>query len=216
MYHKYIKRVEDIAVSLVLIVFFLPVSIMVAILIKLESPKGPIFADTPPRVGKNGKLFYTFKFRSMIPNAVQYLKDHPELMEEYKKSSFKLHNDPRVLKVGRIIRKYSLDEVPQFVNVLKGEMSVVGPRPYYADELEDQQKKYPHTKELVKRALSVRPGITGIWQVSGRSNVNFDKRIEMDATYAKNINGKLTSSLWYDLKILLKTPYVMISGRGAV
>lgn len=214
--YSHLKRLEDLVVSIILIIFFLPISVVVAILIKLEKPSGPIFADTPPRVGKNGKLFYTFKFRSMIPNAVQYLQDHPELLEEYKKSSFKLHNDPRVTKIGRFIRKYSLDEVPQFINVLKGEMSVIGPRPYYADELEDQQKKYPHTKELVVKALSVRPGITGIWQVSGRSNVNFDKRIEMDAVYVKSISGNLIKSLWYDLKILLKTPYVMISGRGAV
>ena len=112
--------------------------------------------------------------------------------------------------MGRFIRKYSLDEVPQFINVLLGDMSLIGPRPYYKDELEEQQSKYPFTKESVRRTLSVRPGITGIWQVSGRSEVNFDKRIEMDAHYAQKMN------LWYDLKILLKTPLVMLSGKGAV
>lgn len=211
MKYEYLKRLMDIFLALFLGLIFLPVSFLVALAIKLESPSGSIFLnDAPPRVGKNGRLFKTYKFRSMIPNAVEYLKSHPDLFEQYKKSSFKLHSDPRVTRVGKIIRKYSLDEVPQFLNILKGEMSLIGPRPYYAEELEEQQQKYPHTKELVKKALSVRPGITGIWQVSGRSDVNFDKRIEMDAHYAENMN------LWYDLKILFKTPFVMLSGKGAV
>ncbi|KKU58616.1 MAG: Undecaprenyl-phosphate galactose phosphotransferase, partial [Candidatus Amesbacteria bacterium GW2011_GWA2_47_11b] len=102
------------------------------------------------------------------------------------------------------------DELPQLINVIRGEMSLIGPRPYFADELEFQQKEYPHTQKLVKKALSVRPGVTGQWQVSGRSEINFDKRIEMDSHYAENMN------LWYDLKILFKTPFVMLSGKGAV
>ncbi len=210
------KRLMDIVLGSLLLVLFFPIGIVVAIAIKLESPDGPIFPNTPPRVGKDGRLFYTYKFRSMIPDAVNYLKSHPELLEEYKRSSFKLHNDPRVTRVGHFIRKYSLDEAPQFINILKGEMSLIGPRPYYAEELEEQQQKYPFTKELVKQTLSVRPGITGIWQVSGRSNVNFDKRIVMDAKYAQCISGSPISALWYDLKILFKTPFVMISGKGAV
>lgn len=207
------KRVMDIVMSLGLGIFFLPVSLIVALAIKLETPEGPVFADTPPRVGKNGKLFNTYKFRSMIPNAYDLIKTDPKfksLFDEYKKNSFKLIDDPRVTKVGKFIRKYSLDEVPQFINVFVGDMSVIGPRPYYKDELEEQQRKYPDTKELVRKTLSVRPGITGIWQVSGRSEINFDKRIDMDAHYAENMN------LWYDLKILLKTPLVMLSGKGAV
>lgn len=210
MNYETLKRIMDIFLAVSLGTIFLPVSLIVVVAIKLESPDGPIFADTPPRVGKNGKLFVTYKFRSMIPNAVNYLKEHPELFEKYKKNSFKLIDDPRVTSVGKFIRKYSLDEVPQFINVLLGDMSLIGPRPYYKDELEEQQRKYPFTKESVRRTLSVRPGITGIWQVSGRSEVNFDKRIEMDAHYAKELN------LWYDLNILLKTPFVMLSGRGAV
>lgn len=210
MNYETLKRIMDIFLAFFLGLFFLPISLIVALAIKLESPDGPVFADTPPRVGKNGKLFITYKFRSMIPNAVDYLKEHPELFEKYKKNSFKLVDDPRVTNVGRFIRKYSLDEVPQFINVLLGDMSLIGPRPYYKNELEEQQNKYPFTKESVRRALSVRPGITGIWQVSGRSEVNFDKRIEMDAHYAEELD------LWYDLKILLKTPFVMLSGKGAV
>lgn len=207
------KRVMDIFLAIVLGIIFFPVCILAAIAIKLESPDGPVFADIPNRVGKDGKLFKLYKFRSMIPDAHLLLRTDPKfkkLFEEYKKSSFKLYDDPRVTQVGKFIRKYSIDEVPQLVNILRGEMSLIGPRPYFADELEDQQKKYPHTQKLVRQALSVRPGITGQWQVSGRSEVNFDKRIEMDAHYASE------KSLWYDLKILLKTPLVMLSGKGAV
>ena len=105
------------------------------------------------------------------------------LYEEYKKSSFKLRKDPRITSVGKFLRKHSIDEIPQFINVLSGEMSLVGPRAYYQDELEDQQKKYPHTRPLVAKVLSVRPGITGLWQVSGRSEINFDKRIVVSYTH---------------------------------
>jgi exopolysaccharide production protein ExoY len=115
-----------------------------------------------------------------------------------------------VTQVGRFIRKHSLDEIPQIINVLRGEMSLVGPRPYYPDELVEQQRKYPHTRELVKIVLSAKPGVTGYWQVSGRSEVNFDKRIKMDADYVR------TRSLWLDIEILLRSPWAMISGKGAV
>lgn len=206
-----LKRIMDLFLAVFLLILFSPVMLLTAIAIKVSS-KGPIFADTPKRVGKNGKLFYPYKFRSMIVNAHQLLRTDPKfkkLYEEYKKSSYKLKNDPRVTPVGKFIRKHSIDEIPQLINVIKGEMSIVGPRPYYEDELEEQQKKYPHTKKLVKEALSVKPGITGYWQVSGRSEINFDKRIEMDAYYARK------KSLWLDILIILKTPWVMITGKGA-
>lgn len=212
MAYTIIKRLIDIVGSLVLGLFFLPVCIVTAICIWLDSP-GPIFADTPQRVGKDGKLFKLYKFRSMVINAHEKLRKDPQLAKlygEYKKNSYKLVKDPRVTPVGRFIRKHSIDEIPQFLNVLKGDMSLVGPRPYYPDELVDQQKKYPHTKELVTIVLSAKPGITGYWQVSGRSEVNFDKRIKMDADYVK------TSSLWLEILILLKSPWAMISGKGAV
>jgi lipopolysaccharide/colanic/teichoic acid biosynthesis glycosyltransferase len=206
------KRILDIFLALSLGIVLSPVCVITAIAIKIESPNGPVFADTPKRVGKEGKLFYAYKFRSMIPNAHTLLRNDPKFKEYYetlKKNSFKLYDDPRVTKVGKFIRKYSIDEFPQLINVLRGEMSLIGPRPYYEEELESQQRNYPHTKHLVKMALSVRPGITGQWQVSGRSKINFDKRIEMDAHYAKNV------SLWYDFKILLKTPLAVVSGKGA-
>ena len=213
MKYETLKRVMDIFLALFLGAIFFPVSLVVALAIKLESPDGPVFADIPNRVGKDGRLFQLHKFRSMIPDAHIRLRTDPtlkKLYEEYKKSSYKLTQDSRVTKVGKFIRKFSLDEVPQMLNILKGDMSLIGPRPYFADELEEQQLKYPHTKDLVKKALSVRPGITGQWQVSGRSAINFDKRIEMDSHYAENMN------LWYDLKILFKTPFAMLSGKGAV
>lgn len=212
MRYEILKRSIDLIGALFLLVIFSPVFIFTAIAIKLDS-KGPVFADTPKRVGKNGKLFYPYKFRSMIVNAHQLLREDPrfrKLYEEYKKSSFKLHEDPRVTKVGKFIRKHSIDEIPQLFNVLKGEMSIVGPRPYYPDELEEQTAKYPQTKKLLKDVTSVRPGISGYWQVTGRSEVNFDKRIEMDAYYARK------KSIILDLLILLKTPWAMISGKGAV
>jgi len=202
----------DIVISLVGMIVFFPICLICAIAVQIESP-GPVFADTPKRVGKGGKLFHLYKLRSMIPNAHRLLHTDPKfkkLLEEYKKSSYKLHEDPRVTKAGRFIRKHSLDEVPQLINVLKGEMSIVGPRPYYPDELVEQQKKYPHTKALVKEVLKVRPGITGEWQVSGRSEVNFDQRIKMDVLYARR------KSIVYDILIMLKTPWAMISGKGAV
>ena len=149
----------------------------------------------------------------MIVNAHEKLRQDPKLAKlygEYKRNSYKLRVDPRVTRVGRFIRKHSIDEIPQLFNVLFGEMSLVGPRPYYPDELVEQQRKYPHTKELVKIVLSAKPGITGHWQVSGRSEVNFDKRIKMDADYVKK------RSLFMDITILLKSPWAMISGRGAV
>ncbi|MCS6956501.1 MAG: sugar transferase [Patescibacteria group bacterium] len=211
-YQKKIKRFLDIFLSLFFIIFFLPISLITAFLIKIDSP-GPILADVPERIGENGKRFKMYKFRSMITNAHYLLRKDPKfksLFEEYKKSSYKLKKDPRVTRIGRFIRKHSIDEIPQFFNVLKGEMSIVGPRAYYPDELEHQLKKYPKTKKLVKKVLSVKPGITGLWQVSGRSEVNFDKRIEIDASYVDNI------SLWNDLKIILKTPFIMINGKGAV
>jgi lipopolysaccharide/colanic/teichoic acid biosynthesis glycosyltransferase len=212
LYHLYIKRWLDIALVLIISILFLPISLIAAIFIKLTSD-GPVLADVPNRIGKDQKPFKMYKFRSMILNAHQMLredKNFAKLYEQYKSGSYKLKRDPRITPVGRYIRKHSIDEIPQFLNVLKGEMSIVGPRAYYPDELEEQQKKYPETKKLVTKVLSVRPGITGLWQVSGRSDVNFDKRVAIDAQYVDNM------SLWQDLKIILKTPWAMISGKGAV
>lgn len=211
-YDILLKRFIDIAGSVFLLVLFSPICIVLSFLIKRESP-GPVFADTPERVGKNGKLFKMYKFRSMVENAHILLRKDPKLKllyAQYKRNSYKLKEDPRVTVLGRFIRHHSLDEIPQLLNVVNGDMSLVGPRAYYPDELENQQRKYPKTKALVKKVLSIKPGITGFWQVSGRSEVNFDKRIAMDAAYVNH------RSLWYDMKILFKTPLAMITGKGAV
>src|SRR5680860_667189 len=203
VFYETTKRILDIIFSLTLLIIFSPVIALVTIAVKLDS-KGPILADTPERVGRNGKPFKMYKFRSMIQNAHEILRNNPKFSEyynEYKKGSYKLKDDPRITKAGHFIRKHSLDEVPQFVNILNGDMSLVGPRAYYPDELREQQKKYPNTRDSVKVVLSVRPGLTGYWQVSGRSEINFDKRIEMDAQYVKK------RSVLYDLFIILKTPW---------
>lgn len=212
IFYEVSKRMVDIFSSVLLLIIFSPIIIAVAILIKLDS-SGPIFADTPERVGKNGKPFKMYKFRSMVENAHELLRSNPDyanLLEKYKKGSYKLKDDPRITHVGKFIRKHSIDEIPQLLNVLTGEMSLVGPRAYYPDELRDQQKKYPHTKDYVKVVISVKPGITGFWQVTGRSEINFDKRIEMDADYVSK------RSLGYDVAIIAKTPWAMISGKGAL
>ncbi|KKQ96208.1 MAG: hypothetical protein A3C27_02135 [Candidatus Levybacteria bacterium RIFCSPHIGHO2_02_FULL_39_36] len=212
MFYDFVKRIFDIILSLILLILFFPIIILTIIVIKLDS-SGPVFADTPSRLGRNGKLFRMFKFRSMIKNAHEQLLNDPDfkkLYEEYKKGSYKLRQDPRITGVGKFIRKYSLDEVPQFINVLRGEMSIVGPRAYYPDELREQQKQYPHTQDAVKIVLSVKPGITGVWQTSGRSEINFDKRIQLDASYASK------RSVIFDLWIILQTPLAMISGKGAM
>ncbi len=206
------KRLLDILISIVALIIFSPVILLTAIAIKVNT-KGPLLADTPPRVGEGGDSFRMYKFRSMVANAHGMLTSDPKyksLLDEYKKGGYKLKGDPRITPVGRFIRKYSLDEIPQFVNVLRGDMSVVGPRAYYQDELRDQQKKYPHTRDAVKIVLSVKPGITGVWQVSGRSDINFDKRIQLDAHYAKK------RSIVYDVLLILKTPKAMFSGKGAM
>lgn len=210
--YEFFKRVIDIVGAIVGIILLSPVFLVISILIVLDT-WGPVLADTPMRVGKDGKLFKMFKFRSMIPNAHQLLHTNPEfakLLKEYQKNSYKLVDDPRVTKVGKVLRKYSIDELPQFFNVLKGEMSLVGPRAYYPFELEDQQKKYPKSREFVKVILSAKPGITGVWQVSGRSEINFDKRVQLDADYV------LRRSNLYDILIMLKTFPAVLSGRGAV
>lgn len=206
------KRILDLTLAVILLIIFLPFWILIPIAIKLDS-QGPIFAEIPKRVGKNGKFFKMHKFRSMVANAHQLLRTDPKfkkLYEKYKNNSYKLADDPRITRVGHWLRRFSLDELPQLINVLKGEMSTVGPRAYYPDELKKQQEVYPQTKKYVKILLSTKPGITGYWQVSGRSEINFDKRVQMDKEYVEK------KSILYDLWIILKTPWAMISGLGAL
>ncbi|OGM13541.1 hypothetical protein A3A76_03545 [Candidatus Woesebacteria bacterium RIFCSPLOWO2_01_FULL_39_23] len=217
MYYEFIKRTIDVIGSIFLIILFSPVMLLTSVVILVTSP-GPIFVEKTNshmrRLGKNGKIFRLYKFRSMMVKADVLEKTDPRFksvyIEKRTKGNYKVMNDPRVTKVGRFIRKHSIDEMPQLFNVIKGEMSIVGPRAYLPDELREQQKRFPGTEKHFKDVLSVKPGITGYWQVTGRSDVNFDKRIEMDAYYARK------RSIIFDILILLKTPWAMISGKGAV
>ncbi|HOA18437.1 MAG TPA: sugar transferase [bacterium] len=203
------KRILDVIGSVMAIIIFSPIMLAASVWIKIVSPSGPILADTPPRVGKDKKMFRFYKFRSMIPNAHEWLKNQPELWDQYVKNNYKLDPDPRLIKGAKFIRKSSIDEMPQFINVLKGDMSIVGPRAYYSFEVEEQLKKYPHVAGHMETALSVKPGITGLWQISGRSKLTFEERVELDAKYAQK------KSLLYDLMIIAKTPYVVLTGKGA-
>ena len=198
------KRLFDIVFSVFAIIITLPITIPIAIIIKLTDGGSIIYGHE--RVGKDGKKFKMLKFRSMCMNAdkklKEILKNDSKAKEEWEKT-FKLKNDPRITPIGKFLRKTSLDELPQFINVLKGDMSVVGPRPVVEEEL---KKYYKDKAELYK---SVKPGVTGYWQVEGRSDTDYEERIKMDEYYIKN------RSFLMDLKIILKTIKVMITGKGA-
>jgi exopolysaccharide biosynthesis polyprenyl glycosylphosphotransferase len=203
-----IKKLMDITGSLSALVFFSPIFLIIAAAVKLTSD-GPVFFKQQ-RMGLNGKIFTFLKFRSMYTNSDHTRhKDYiTKFIGEGKDNGntpgvYKLSNDPRITRIGGFLRKTSLDELPQFINVLKGEMSLVGPRPPipYECELYDIWHR--------RRLLSVKPGITGLWQVSGRSSTTFDEMVRLDLRY---INGW---SLWLDIKLLLKTPLVIITGKGA-
>ena len=213
MIYQVLKRLLDIVGSLIALVLFSPIIIFTAIYIRVKSPGGPIFADIPLRVDKNGKEFRFLKFRSMIPGAHTWLEQHSDWMEKYKANNYKIDpkEDPRMIKDDYInfMRKTSIDELPQFINVLQGEMSIVGPRAYYPFEIKDQAVKFNIPAEVIAKVISVNPGITGPWQVGGRSLISFDKRIALDADYA----GK--KSILYDILLILKTPYAVLSMKGA-
>ena len=194
------KRCMDIAGGLVGCLLSIPIIAIVAIPLKIESP-GPLFFKQK-RVGRNGRYFYIHKLRSMYMDAEERKK---ELMAQNEMNGlmFKMEDDPRVTKVGKFIRKTSIDELPQFFDVLRGDMSLVGTRPPTVDEYKQYESHH-------KRRLSMKPGITGLWQVSGRSNIeDFEEVVKLDVTYIDNW------SLWNDIKILFKTVYVVFAGRGA-
>ena len=198
--YRVVKRGFDILVSSVVLVLLLPVFLILAVLIKLDS-KGPVFF-LHKRIGKNGKEIKIYKFRTMVQNAEELLKRFtPEQKKEYEEN-YKLDNDFRITKIGNILRKTSLDELPQLINILKGDMSIVGPRPLVKDELE----KYGENKE---KFLSVTPGLTGNWACNGRSNIEYDERIKLELDYVDNC------SLWFDIKIIFKTAISVFKKEGA-
>jgi lipopolysaccharide/colanic/teichoic acid biosynthesis glycosyltransferase len=198
------KRILDITVALILMIVFLPIWIVVPIMIYLDSGFPILFKHK--RVGFGGKEFELYKFRSMIPNADEILHKHNKtLLKKFKQGDWKIKNDPRITKLGKALRSLTIDEFPQLYNVIRGEMSMVGPRAYVKKELDEQTQKYPETQVYRDLILSVKPGITGPWQTSGRNEVPFVTRAKMDAEYAKK------HSILTDIKILFKTPQAMIS-----
>ena len=194
-----LKRMLDITLASLALLVTAPLTLLLAIAVKFDS-KGPILYRAQ-RIGRKGRTFVCYKFRTMVMGA-DHMKADLEHMNEREGVLFKMQNDPRVTKVGRFIRKYSLDELPQFYNVLRGDMSLVGPRPPIASEVE--QYDLPHL-----RRLDVLPGITGLWQVEARQDPSFDSYISLDTAYVENW------SLWLDMKILARTISVVLSGTGS-
>jgi len=203
-YRILFKNISDFTLSLVIFPFLVPVMLMIAYKIKKSNPDEKIFFKQK-RLGKNGKPFTCYKFQTMYENGNElleaYLKEHPEEIDYYK-TYHKYKNDPRITKAGRFLRRTSLDELPQIFNVFRGDMSFIGPRPYMLNEKEE-------IGEEVETILSVKPGITGLWQVSGRSDVDFDSRVELDVWYIRNWN------LWMDLVIFIKTIKTVLMKDGA-
>ena len=201
--NRLFKRIFDITATVIGGILILPVIAIVAILIYLDSPGPIVFGHK--RVGQGGKEFPCYKFRSMVPNAQEaleiYLKENPEAREEWERD-FKLKDDPRVTKIGKFLRKTSLDELPQLWNVLIGDMSLVGPRPIVRAEVE----KYG---EYINDFYLVPPGITGVWQVSGRNDTTYEERVLMDSWYVHNW------SVWIDIVYLVKTVLAVLKGKGA-
>lgn len=204
--YNFIKRTIDAIGALIGIIILIPATIIIYLARKiLKEDKGPLFYEQL-RYGKNGKIFRLYKYRSMCIGAdeklKEYLANNEEARKEFKKTH-KLQNDPRITPIGNFLRKTSLDELPQVINILKGEMSFVGPRPVVEKEVED----YGKNKD---KFLSVKPGLTGYWQVNGRSNTTYEERMEMELYYVDNC------SLWLDIKIFFKTFITVFKKEGAV
>lgn len=197
------KRCFDLTLIFLFLPVLFPLFLLLSLAVTIDS-KGPVFFKHK-RIGMGGKEIFVWKFRTMVQDAdkilATYLAENPDLQKEWEQNH-KLQHDPRITRLGRILRKTSLDELPQLWNVIRGELSLVGPRPIVQDEVE----KYNDAFALYKK---VRPGITGLWQVSGRSNTSYDKRVDLDTYYVRNW------SIWFDIYILAITPEAVLSGHGA-
>lgn len=195
-----VKRILDCILATIALIILSPIYLIIAIAVKIDS-KGPVFFGHT-RIGKNGKIIKIYKYRTMVTNAEELIKQFtPEQMKEYKEN-FKLENDPRITKVGKFLRKTSLDELPQLLNIIQGDLALIGPRPVVKKELE----KYG---ENAGKFLSVTPGLTGNWAASGRSNTTYEERMEMELWYVDNI------SFITDVKIFFKTIIAVIKKEGA-
>jgi lipopolysaccharide/colanic/teichoic acid biosynthesis glycosyltransferase len=193
-----IKRALDVGISLLTLILLSPVMAVIALRIKLQS-KGPVLYRSW-RVGQSGKLFVFLKFRTMVTNADE-LKDSLQHLNERDGLLFKISNDPRITPFGRFLRRYSLDELPQLVNVLRGEMALVGPRPPSLDEYEQYTAEH-------RIRLTAKPGITGLWQITARTDPSFSTALRLDRSYIENWTP------WLDLEILIKTMPVILQGEG--
>lgn len=194
-----LKRILDLTLCVLALPIFAVVFAICAILIKLDSPGGPVLFKQQ-RTGRGGRLFWMYKFRTMVPNAEELKKELMHL-NELQWPDFKITNDPRITRVGKFLRKTSLDELPQIINVLKGEMSLVGPRP-------TSFKSTTYQLWQTER-LDVTPGITGLWQIIGRAETEFDERLRLDIAYIER------QSIWLDINILVRTVVSVVEGRGA-
>lgn len=201
--YSFLKRTVDITASAAALLLLSPVFLVTSLAIRKDSDGPAMF--TQKRIGKDGKLFEIYKFRTMVPDAdkklFEMLEKDEKAREEYKVNK-KLKNDPRITKVGNFLRKTSIDELPQLINVLKGDMSLVGPRPYLPREIDDMGEYYD-------TIIESKPGITGLWQVSGRSNTTFEQRLEFDKEYTEN------KGFLYDMGLLTKTVGVVVKKNGA-
>ena len=199
--YKFVKRFFDIVLASIGMIVLSPIFLIISLAIKLES-KGPIFFKHT-RIGKDGKIIKIYKFRSMVNNAEDMIKEFtPEQMKEYREN-YKLTNDPRITKVGKFLRKTSLDELPQLINIIKGDLSIIGPRPVVSDEL----KKYGTN---TRKFLSVTPGLTGYRAANGRSCTSYEQRMQMELFYIDNLSLKM------DIKVFFKTIEAVIKREGAI
>ncbi len=207
-------RILDLVVSVFLILVFSPLIILIAFCIKVSDRGSPVFAENHMRVGKNGKPFLMYKFRTMIPRAHELLHSDPRFSKLRKKydangAKLKIKDDIRITSVGKVIRRFDLDELPQLFNVVKGDMSMVGWRAYFQQEVDSYSRQHKDFRRKIKSVLKVKPGVTGLWQISGRNLLSVSERISCDYEYYKK-----RGILFYIL-ILLKTPYVVLTRYGA-
>lgn len=203
IFYPYIKGLFDLIIGLIGMIFLIPIALIVKIVSMLNGDFGKIFY-TQERIGKNGKIFKLYKFRSMVPNADEELKKllkQKKYREEWEKNQ-KLSNDPRITKIGKLLRKTSLDEVPQFINLFKGDMSLIGPRPLIKGELDAHNGNH----EIYE---AVRPGLTGWWAANGRSDIEYSERLKLEYYYVNNMSLKL------DIKCIFKTIKVVLCKKGA-
>ena len=201
--YLFAKRVTDIVLSVIALILLSPVFLVIWLLDSFGDNKGPVFFKQT-RIGMHHRPFKIYKFRSMVVNADEILHQDPELYQKYVANNYKLEpeEDPRITRLGRILRKTSLDEIPQFINILKGEMSLIGPRPVVKEEVKiygDRADKF----------LSVKPGAMGLWQASGRSNIGYPDRCDLELSYVDH------ASYWYDCRILFKNLISIFKSTGA-